>query len=191
MTTEDVLEGILNRGGGLISYGRANLLTLRRTATDPLCTAFIVRKGNDLLMAFYRNTTLVYLGTVSQNMSSAQWNNLTSKLGDDAFPFASLANAWAAGAPADLLKQAAFHGHMCLGTISGYAMSKTIYMYYPPIQDWSTGSPIEITSYVTIGVPGVSDDDALILALDNTRGRGHTSASIQPVPVQRTVWWAS
>ncbi|WBF05871.1 hypothetical protein ISG35_06415 [Methanothermobacter thermautotrophicus] len=171
MTTEDVLEGILNRGGGLISYGRANLLTVRKTATDPLCTAFIVRKGNDLLMAFYRNTTLVYLGTVSQNMSSAQWNNLTSKLGDDAFPFASLANAWAAGAPADLLKQAAFHGHMCLGTISGYAMSKTIYMYYPPIQDWSTGSPIEITSYVTIGVPGGSDDDALILALDNTPGK--------------------
>ncbi len=171
MTTEDVIEGILNRGNGVISYGRGNILTLRRTANDPLYTAFIVKNGNDLLMAFYRNKTLVYLGTVSQNMTSAQWNNLTSKLGDDAFPFASLANAWAVGAPADLLKQAAFHGHMCLGTISGYAMSKTLYMYYPPLQDWSTGSPIEITNYVTIGVPGGSDDDALMLALDNTPGK--------------------
>ncbi|MGB9837441.1 FmdE family protein [Methanothermobacter sp.] len=171
MTTEDVIEGILNRAGGVISYGKANILTLRRTAVDPLCTAFIIKKGNDLLMAFYRNNTLVYLGTISQNMTIAQWNNLTSRLGEDAFPFASLANAWAVGAPADLLKQAAFHGHMCLGTISGYAMSKTLYMYYPPLQDWSTGSPIEITNYVTIGVPGGSDDDALILALDNTPGK--------------------
>ena len=105
MTTKDVIEGIINRAGGPISYGRANLLKLRRTTTDPLCTAFMVKKGDDLLMAFYRNTSLIYLGTVSQNMTAAQWKNFTSKLGDDAFPFASLANAWAVEAPADLLKK--------------------------------------------------------------------------------------
>ncbi|HIH61855.1 MAG TPA: hypothetical protein HA298_04115 [Methanobacteriales archaeon] len=101
-------------------------------------------------------------------MTETQWDNLGGKLGDDAFSIASLANAWAIRVPIDLLKQAASHGHICSGCISGYAMSKTLYMYYPPIVDFSTGSPIELTSYMTIGVPGGSDDDALVLALDTT-----------------------
>jgi|GEM_PF-3634103 len=69
-------------------------------------------------------------------MTETQWDNLAGKLGDYAFSIASLANAWAIRVPIDLLKQAASHGHICSGCISGYAMSKTLYMYYPLIVDF-------------------------------------------------------
>jgi len=140
-TSEDAIEGILNEAKNIVSYGKGNLIVLKKTAIDPLIFAFVIRKGNDLILAYYINNTLIYHGTISQNMTQGQWNNFTQKIGNDAFPIASLANAWAIGAPIDLLKQAAFHGHLCSGCISGYAMSKTVYIYYPPIVDFSTGSP--------------------------------------------------
>jgi len=170
-TSEDAIEGILNEAKDIVTYGKGNLIVLKKTAIDPLIFAFVMKKSKDLILAYYINNTLIYHGTISQNMTQTQWNNLTQKLGNDTFPIASLANAWALGAPIDLLKQAAFHGHLCSGCISGYAMSKTVYIYYPPIVDFSTGSPIEMTSYMTIGVPGGSDDDALVLALDTTPGK--------------------
>ncbi|MDI9623366.1 MAG: FmdE family protein [Methanothermobacter sp.] len=169
-TSEDALEGILNQAQGIISYGKGNLLLLRKTRLDPLDFAFITRKGNDLILVYFKNASLTptYIGTVSQNMTKAQWNNLTQKLGSDAFPIASLANAWALGLPADILREAAFHGHVCLGTISGYAMIETLLKYYPP----STGTGgAEATSYIVIGVPGGSDDDVFVYAMDSTPGK--------------------
>ncbi|WP_455240940.1 FmdE family protein, partial [Methanothermobacter tenebrarum] len=169
-TTEDALEGILNQAQGIISYGKGNLLLLRKTRLDTLDFAFITRKGNDLILAYFKNASLTptYIGTVSQNMTRAQWNNLTQKLGNDTFPIASLANAWALGLPADILREAAFHGHVCLGTISGYAMIETLLKYYPP----STGTGgAESTSYIVIGVPGGSDDDVFVYAMDATPGK--------------------
>ncbi|MGB4362570.1 MAG: FmdE family protein [Methanothermobacter tenebrarum] len=169
-TTEDVLEGILNQANGIISYGKGNLLLLRKTRIDPLDFAFITKKGNDLILAYFKNASLTptYIGTVSQNMTKTQWNNLTQKLGDDAFPIASLANAWALGLPADILREAAFHGHVCLGTISGYAMIETLLKYYPP----STGTGgAEASAYIVIGVPGGSDDDVFVYAMDATPGK--------------------
>jgi len=169
-TTEDVLEGILNQANGIISFGKGNLLLLRKTRPDPLDFAFITKKGNDLILAYFKNASLtpVYIGTVSQNMTQAQWNNLRQKLGDDAFPIASLANAWALGLSADILREAAFHGHVCLGTISGYAMIETLLKYYPP--NTGTGGA-ESTSYIVIGVPGGSDDDVFVYAMDATPGK--------------------
>ncbi len=116
-TTEDVLEGILNQARGIISYGKGNLLLLRKTRLDPLDFAFIVKKGNDLILAYFKNAnqTPIYIGTVSQNMTKEQYQKLQEKLGDDAFPIASLANAWALGLSADILREAAFHGHVCMG----------------------------------------------------------------------------
>ena len=169
-TSEDVLEGILNQANGTISFGKGNLLLLRKTRLDTLDFAFITKKGNDLILAYFKNASLTptYIGTISQNMTRAQWNNLTQKLGNDTFPIASLANAWALGLPADILREAAFHGHVCLGTISGYAMIETLLKYYPP----STGTGgAESTSYIVIGVPGGSDDDVFVYAMDATPGK--------------------
>ncbi|AAB84563.1 unknown [Methanothermobacter thermautotrophicus str. Delta H] len=121
-TTEDALEGILNQARGIVSYGKGNLLMLRKTRLDPLDFAFIVRKGNDLILAYFKNASMtpIYIGTVSQNMTLTQYQALQKKLGNDTFPIASLANAWAIGLSADILREAAFHGHVCMGTISGY-----------------------------------------------------------------------
>ncbi|MDI3483710.1 MAG: hypothetical protein PWQ74_297 [Methanobacteriaceae archaeon] len=169
-TTEDVIEGILNQARGIISYGKGNLLMLRKTRLDPLDFAFIVRKGNDLILAYFKNASLTptYIGTVSQNMTLTEYQALQQKLGNDTFPIASLANAWAIGLSADILREAAFHGHVCMGTISGYAMIETLLKYYPP--GTGTGGA-ESSSYIVIGVPGGSDDDVFVYAMDSTPGK--------------------
>ena len=170
-TTEDALEGILNQARGIVSYGKGNLLMLRKTRLDPLDFAFIVRKGNDLILAYFKNASMtpIYTGTVSQNMTLTQYQALQKKLGNDTFPIASLANAWAIGLSADILREAAFHGHVCMGTISGYAMIETLLKYYPATNEF--GLPLEGVSYQVIGVPGGSDDDVFIYAMDATPGK--------------------
>lgn len=169
-TSEDVLEGILNEAHGIITFGQGNLLMLRKTRVDPIDFAFVVKKGTDLRLAYFKNGSLspVYVGTISQNMSSSEWATVSNKLGSDAFPIASLANAWAIGLSSDILREAAFHGHVCLGTISGYAMIETLLKYYPPVV--SEGG-VEATSYQVLGVPGGSDDDVFLYAMDATPGK--------------------
>jgi formylmethanofuran dehydrogenase subunit E-like metal-binding protein len=112
--------------------------------------------------------TPIYTGTVSQNMTLTQYQALQKKLGNDTFPIASLANAWAIGLSADILREAAFHGHVCMGTISGYAMIETLLKYYPP--GAGTGGA-ESSGYIVIGVPGGSDDDVFVYAMDSTPGK--------------------
>ncbi|WP_286241778.1 FmdE family protein [Methanobacterium ferruginis] len=175
-TTEDCIEGILNGSNGKISYGQGNLLMLRQTAVDPVDFAFIVKRGTALYAVCFRNGSAipVYQGTISEDMQVAEWNNLIASVGgENAYSFASLANAWNAGAPADLLREAAFHGHVCQGTISGYTITQALLKYYPPIQETSggPGSPGDITSYKVLGVPGDSDDDAVMYFLDATAGK--------------------
>lgn len=175
-TTEDCIEGIWNGLGGKVTSGQGNLLILRKTPVDPVDFAFIKKNGNALEAVFFMNgsTTPVYQGTISQDMQAAEWNNLIAKVGgQNAFTYGSLANAWKAGAPSDLLRQAAFHGHMCQGTISGYAISQVLMQYYPPLQDTQNpGSPYDVSAYKVIGVPGDSDDDAIINLLNTTPGKG-------------------
>lgn len=170
-TTEDCLEGILNGSGGKISYGQGNLLTLRKTRVDPVDFGFVVKKGSKLTIAYFKKGSLTptYVGTISESMTSTQWKTVVKKFGNDAFPYASLANAWAAGLSTDTLRQAAFHGHVCIGTISGQAMIQTLLKYYPSTSD--TGLPLEGVSYQVLGVPGNSDDDAFIYSMDDTSGK--------------------
>ncbi|MCK9152590.1 FmdE family protein, partial [Methanobacterium alcaliphilum] len=170
-TTEDCLEGILNEAKGLITYGQGNLLTLQRTRVDPVDFGFIINKNGALTIAYFVNGSLTptYVGTISENMTSAQWNVLKTKLGNDAFPYASLANAWAIGLSSDILRQAAYHGHLCLGTISGQAMIETLLKYYPATNEY--GLPLEGVSYNVVGVPGGSDDDSFTFAMDATTGK--------------------
>ncbi len=176
-TTEDCIEGILNYANGKITYGKGNLLMLRQTAVDPVDFIFVIKRGSTLEAVSFKNGSNVhaYLGTISLNMSHAEWNNLIKHVGgENAFSFASLANSWAAGAPSDLLREAAFHGHVCEGTIGGYTITKTLLQYYPPIKATAggSGSPGDITSYKVLGLPGGSDDDAAMYFLDATPGKG-------------------
>lgn len=175
-TSEAAIDGILNYATGYISYGRGNILMLRQTAVDPIDFCFVVKKGNELNAAIFTNGNKkeVYLGTISENMTTSQWNALYKAVGgENAFSFASLANGWYDGVTFDVLQEAAFHGHICEGTLGGYTITKALLQYYPPIQETGNGkqSPGDITSYKVLGIPGDSANDAVIFFLDATSGK--------------------
>ena len=172
-STEDALEAILNYGTK-IKY--SNVLMLRDTAVNPIDFAFIVKRGNELKAVIYENgsRSYSYLGTISENMTREQWNNYIRSIhGQNAWSFASLANGWVAGVSREVLQEAAFHGHICEGTLGGYSIVKALIKYYPPVQETLTGggSPADVTSYKILGVPGGSDDDAVLFFLDATIGK--------------------
>ena len=108
-------------------------------------------------------------------MSHSQWNTLCRAIGsENAFSFASLANGWVDGVTYDVLQEAAFHGHICEGTLGGYTITKALLQYYPPVQETASAnqSPGDITSYKILGIPGDSSNDAVIFFLDATAGKG-------------------
>ena len=166
-TSEDAVEAIYNyqyKYGQSIPYN--NVLMLRQTAVDNIDFALIVKRGNELKAVIYEKAskTPVYVGTISENMTRVQWNNYFNSLsGENAWAFASLTNAWVAGASNIILQEAAFHGHVCEGTLGGYSIVQALLKYY---------SPVGASDYYDIlGVPGGSDDDAVIYFLDATPGK--------------------
>lgn len=172
VTTENVINGILDASNGYVSYGKGNILTLSSIRTDPTNIAFIVKNGESLKMAFYKNgaTTPLYYGTAGPEISASQWKKLQKLLGnEDAYSYISIANSWANGIPKDVLTQATYHGHVCTGLISGQAMIQTLLTYYPPRGE--SGLPLENTAYYVLGVPGDSDDDAFTWTMDITPGK--------------------
>ena len=172
VTTENVLNGIIDASNGYVSYGKGNLLTLSAIRSDPTNIAFIVKHGDALTMAFYKNgaTTPLYYGNAGPEISDKEWKKLQKLLGnEDAYSYISIANSWANGIPKDVLTQATYHGHVCTGLISGQAMIQTLLKYYPPRGE--SGLPLENTAYYVIGVPGDSDDDAFTWTMDITPGK--------------------
>lgn len=193
-TTEDCLEGVLNGSHGEISYGQGNLLTFQSARTDPVDFCFIIRNGSSLTAAFFKNGSLspAYLGTFSAVDQTLWDNTIKPTFGDNAFGYVSLANAWKEGLSTDILRQAAYHGHVCLGTISGQAMVSLLLKYFPPGVYGDNGE-LEATSYRAVGVPGNSDDDAFGYSLDLTTGKrsyvGYATANDDMVGFIR--WCAS
>ena len=172
ITTENVLNGIIDASNGHVTYGKGNILTLSSIRTDPTNIAFIIKKSNTLTMAFYKNgsTTPLYYGNAGPEISDKEWKKLQQLLGaEDAYSYISIANSWANGLSKDILTQATYHGHVCTGLISGQAMIQTLLKYYPPRGE--SGLPLEDTAYYVIGVPGDSDDDAFTWTMDITPGK--------------------
>lgn len=174
-TSEDAMEAILNYNDK-IAY--SNVLMLRQSAVDPIDFAFIVKKGKELKAVVFQNasTKCTYLGTISEDMTKKQWNAYYKNVtGENAWAFASLANGWAAGVSREILQEAAFHGHICEGTLGGYSIIQALMKYYPPKQETDPSGKVvsfgDITSYKVLGVPGGSDDDAAIFFLDDTIGK--------------------
>lgn len=171
-TTEDALGGIVDASNNYITYGKGNILTLSSKRIDPTNIAFFIKKGNTLTMAFYKNGSLtpIFYGNAGPSLNANEWKKLQKLLGnEDAYSYISIANAWSAGMPNDVLTQATYHGHVCTGLISGQAMIQTLLTYYPPKDEF--GLPLEHTSYYVLGVPGGSEDDAFTWSLDITPGK--------------------
>ena len=175
-TSEDVMEAIVNYADGKISAGKGNLLMLRQKAVDPIDTCFVVKKGNKLTALVFLNasTKYSYYGTISENMTKKEWNNFYRSVGeDDAYSFASLTNGWNANVTYLVLQEAAFHGHICEGTLGGYTITQALLQYYPPVKATnSTGGYYgDLTSYKVLGIPGDSANDAVLFFLDATAGK--------------------
>lgn len=139
ITSEDAIEAILNSQYNTIAY--SNVLMLRQSEFDKIAFAFVVKKGNLLKIAVFENssTDYCYLGTISEDMTKEEWNKyFNSVTSENAWAFASLANGWNAGVPKEILQEAAFHGHICEGTLGGFSIVKALLYYYPPIYKEST-----------------------------------------------------
>jgi parallel beta-helix repeat protein len=163
-TTEGSEASIVNITSTLplnqrISYGKGNIITIN-DPNDPLEYTFITQLANDYLMAkkfvvtgtesnyTIQSSETVYIGA---NMTTTQWNNATKQLGADAFNLISIANAWACGAPLNLLDEAQSTGKIVPGVISGYTMAKSMVDVY---------APDTMHEFVVITNSGGYDDDA-------------------------------
>lgn len=174
--SEYIIEAIMNYCNGTVSNGKGNMLMLRQTENDPIDTCFVVRNGRNMNAIVFLNssTKYSYLGTISENMTRKEWNSYYKSVGqEDSYSFASLANGWYHNVSYLVLQEAAFHGHICEGTLGGYTITEALLQYYPPITETATpGSlPAEKTSYKVLGMPGDSASDAVLYFLDATSGK--------------------
>lgn len=113
----------------------------------------------------------VVTGDLSQMLADTNAGNATQKaLGSNAFSIVSITNAWAHGAPYDLMSAAMLHNHFCPGVSSGYLLARYVEENLP-----ITNS----TSYVVIGSPTWCKDDIFPILWDLTPGKG--GAYIRPL----------
>jgi formylmethanofuran dehydrogenase subunit E-like metal-binding protein len=163
MSTEDSLQGVVDATSNKpdkqkISVGKGNLIGI----SDPsgtLSFTFVTKKGNKLMAKKYLATTtgselsITSSRTVdiSSYISASDWNKAKTELGINSFEIASIVNAWASGAPVDLLRIAGSSGGVSQGLLSGYVMSKSINQNYPLLSDSE--------SYHIITTPGGGDDN--------------------------------
>lgn len=164
-TTEGSLESIMRltsslKYGQVISYGKANIIPISGT-TGPLQFTFITKQANGNLMAkkftitekgtTYNTATSKTVSINANKITDKQWNESIKELGSNSFNLMSIANAWANGAPMDLLAHSETTKKISYGTISGYVMAKSMLYNY---------GPDSIHEYVILTTPGGGDDDA-------------------------------
>jgi formylmethanofuran dehydrogenase subunit E-like metal-binding protein len=163
MSTEGSLQGVVDTTSSKpdkqkISVGKGNLIGI----SDPLGTlsfTFVTKKGNKLMAKQYLATTtgselsITSSRTVdiSSHIGLSDWNKAKTELRTNSFEIVSIANAWASGAPFDLLRIAGSSGGVSQGLLSGYVMSKSINQNYPLLSDSE--------SYHIITTPGGGDDN--------------------------------
>jgi len=175
-TTEDSLQGIVDTTSA-ITPGNGNLITLNQP-NGALEFTFIKKSGTTLIAKKY---TAVSSGTgysidISDPVfiSAADITNLESvkqELGSNWFAIVSIANAWANGAPDDLLRIAGYSGGVSEGLISSYAMAQSFVGNYPLTQSDQ--------SYHVLVSPGGGDDNVPMFLMDDTPLKWSTAGSIK------------
>lgn len=173
-TTEDSLQGIVDTTSA-ITPGNGNLVTLN----DPngaLEFTFVKKSGTTLIAKKY---TSVSSGTeYNFNISNSviisaaditNWEYVKQQLGPKGFGIVSIANAWANGAPKDLLKIAGYSGGVSEGLISSYAMAQNFVKNYPLTENDQ--------SYHVLVSPGGGDDNVPMFLMDDTPLKWSTTGS--------------
>lgn len=161
--TQPILDLLSQRAA--ISLGRRNLLIRPGRSGEPLFFMFLRKDDpNGLLMTHCRIEGESVQSSPAMNIQlglDTSFEPFQTILGGQAFNLVSLANGWAMGIPADLLRGALQHGHLCCGVFSGYFTARFIESHLP-LQEGQ--------AYIYIGAPAWCQDDYLIDYLRVTPG---------------------
>jgi len=162
-TSESCVDIIQEETG--CSVGKANLLLFHRPMNYPLKIAMFRRDTGACVVMSYdgkqRESKKYNIGLEAVTKPEF-WIELRPPLGPDTFSVVSLANAWAAGVPYDLLKSAEFHGHLCPAIAAGHVIAQYITKKYPLKKG---------ESYTWIASPPWCKDDAIQVLLHLTPGK--------------------
>jgi len=162
-TTESYVDLIQEETG--CTVGRANLLFFHRPMDYPLKVAIFRRATDECVIISYdgkENQCKKYNLGLKAVAKPEFWIDLSPPLGPDTFTVVSLANAWAAGVPHDLLKSAEFHGHFCPAIAAGHLIAQYAVKKYPLKKG---------ESYTWIASPPWCKDDAIQVLLHLTPGK--------------------
>jgi len=160
-----ILAQVQNATGAMV--GKGNLLFFQRPHNAPLRIMLLKKSDRNAVIISADNAkwavdTLDF--TIKTVSDPNFWTAAKDKYaaGKDLFTLATLANAWAEGAPYDFLKSAELHNHICPGLTSGYLMAHFILDHYPLEKD---------QRYTIIGSPVWCKEDAFQVVMDQTPGK--------------------
>lgn len=156
----DMLQGLTG-----CSLGKGNLLFYHCPAGRPLKVALFRRDTRAACVLTALNDGKIervqlIIGP-EQTSRPDTWKEISAKLGPDA-AMVGILNAWADGAPYDLLKCVEFHNHFCPGVTSGYLLAKYIQARWP-----LSGQQ----AYLYIAAPMWCKEDGIQVLLDLTAGK--------------------
>lgn len=149
------------------AVGKGNLLFFQRPQTHAL-RILLFNKSDRRAVAISRTDEWVAesLNLDADTVQDAGfWKTAKEKYaaGKDMFTLATLATAWAEGAPYDFLKAAELHNHICPGLTSGYMMAHYILKHYPLEKG---------QRYTIVASPAWCKEDAFQALMDCTPGKG-------------------
>lgn len=145
VTTENVLNGIMDASNGYVTYDKGNLITLSSLKSDLISIAFFIKKEESLTMAFYNNGAITSLcsGDESSEKSVNLWDKVVN----------SWINAFGKGAASDESPQ-----HFLSGRF-GQDMTQTFL---------GDNNRLGLSNKGLLGIQEDSDSDAFIWSMDNT-----------------------
>ncbi len=147
------------------SLGKGNLLFYHCPSGRPLKAALFRRDTRVACLLTQAGEGMIERVQLAigpeQTSNPETWKEIGAKLGADT-AMVGILNAWADGAPNDLLKCVEFHNHFCPGVTSGYLMAKYIQAHWP-----LTGRQ----AYLYIAAPVWCKEDAIQQLLDLTAGK--------------------
>ncbi len=180
-TTERAVSGITEVAG--LQNGDNTLWQVNRAEWMPLWFYFHNKESGEVLYlepdeACYTKSpadlaatslpdtfskAIVVTGDLEMMLADTEVGNATMRDLGDASSLLPIANAWAHGAPYDLMSSVMLHNHFCPGVSSGYLLAKYVEQVMP-ITDG--------TSYVVISCPMWCKDDIFPILWDLTPGKG-------------------
>ncbi len=174
--TQAMLDGITAVTG--VSRGRNTLVEVHSAPWTPLWLAVYdkgsgycayleaepagsVDKVKDAQSATRQMFTTKTLARIDAAWLFAHPTKYRPKFGGNAFRIVSIANAVAAGAPADAIRAFEFHDHYCPGVTSGILMARYVKNHFPPGK----------SGYFVHTVSPWCKEDALVVLLNATPGK--------------------